>query len=100
MPLYDYTCELNHRTEKLVQAGVETIPCPVCGLTAHKATVYAVQSVIASGKPRMRDSFKLYQEASHEIEHSCNKFESETNAKAPSLGLWEKAKSQAQKVTV
>lgn len=38
MPLriFDFKCENNHITEKLIQPDIKEIECPVCGLTALK----------------------------------------------------------------
>jgi len=97
MPIYDYICESGHKTEALRGLGVETIPCPLCGQHAHRSTVYHTHHVMAKTGERMRDTYRRFQEASGEIDYTCNKFESETNATVPGLGLWQQAKKEAKK---
>jgi len=92
MPIYDYKCKSNHMTEARRNVGVEIIPCPICGLPAQRLTVYRTSFVMPQSGSKMRDTYRRFQEASGEIDYTCNQFESETNAKVPSLGLWEDAK--------
>lgn len=96
MPVYDYACKSGHRTEAIRGAGVETISCPKCGDTAYRKTIYATVHKMADSQPRMRDTFRRYQEASCEIDYSCKKLESETNARVPALGLWQQAKNKSR----
>jgi len=92
MPIYDYICKSNHKTEARREVEVESIPCPICGQPAQRLTIYRTSFVMPKSGSRMRDTYRRFQEASGEIDYTCNKFESETNATVPSLGLWEKAK--------
>ena len=92
MPLYDYLCNQGHVTEKLVGGRVETIPCPLCGQDARRSEVCRVSYVIKNQSERIGKKYDRFKEASAEIDYTCKKFESETNAKVPDLGLWQKAK--------
>jgi len=92
MPIYDYECKNGHKTESLEGVGVENILCPLCGKLANRKSVYPFTGKLAHTKDTIGKKYKRFQEASAEIDYTCNKFESETNAKVPSLGLWEKAK--------
>jgi len=92
MPIYDYICKENHKTEARRDVEVEIIPCPICGQPAQRLTVYRTSFVMPQSGSRMRDTYRRYQEASSEVDYTCNKFESETNATVPNLGLWEDAK--------
>ena len=99
MPLYDYICNQGHSTEKLVRGRVEIIPCPSCGADAHKVIVYKFSHKWAPEGERIGKKYTRFKEASAEIDHDCKKFESETNATVPDLGLWQKAKAQvAQRI--
>lgn len=96
MPLYDYVCEHGHITPRIVELGRGVVLCPVCGGNAKKVSVYQVSHVMASGKESLGKKYKRFQEASAEIDYTCTKFESETNAKVPDLGLWQSAKREAE----
>jgi hypothetical protein len=34
--LFDFRCEAGHEQEKLVEFDTVSVPCPECGLTAHR----------------------------------------------------------------
>lgn len=97
MPIYDYICNSNHKTEACKGVEVESIPCPLCGQPAQRITVYHTSFVMPQSGSRMRDTYRRFQEASGEVDYTCNKFESETNLKSPDLNLWKQAKAEANK---
>lgn len=50
MPIYEYVCENEHVTERLVGFGVEgPQPCQACGLTAERQEVYRILPFTDSG---------------------------------------------------
>jgi len=97
MPIYDYECKNGHKTESLEGVGVESISCPLCGEPAKRLSVYPFSGKLVHAKDTIGKKYKRFQEASAEIDYSCNKFESETNIKTPDLNLWKYAKQEAKK---
>jgi putative FmdB family regulatory protein len=97
MPIYDYICELGHKVELRRGMDITSISCPLCDKPALRVPFSQGLNIICHGrKPEIRNTYKNYQEASAEIDYVCNKFESETNAKVPDLGLWQQAKQKAR----
>ena len=43
MPIYDYRCSLGHTTEARRGVEVSSLPCPLCGGSAHRVPVYESQ---------------------------------------------------------
>ncbi len=96
MPIYDYICKRGHKTEALRGRDVNSIPCPVCGETACKCSVYRFNGHLVHSQESMGKKYRRFQEASAEVDYTCKKFESETNATVPNLGLWGQAKEKAR----
>ena len=46
MPLYDYTCRLGHTVEERQGVEESSIPCPLCGETAFRQSVYRGTQII------------------------------------------------------
>lgn len=86
--LHDYKCSCGRVTEKLTR-GEDVITCE-CGETAHKVGIYPICYTFS--REGLGPKYQRFREASAEIDHTCRRFESETNAKVPDLKLWQKAK--------
>jgi hypothetical protein len=91
MPLHDYKCRCGLVTERLTH-GEDTILCE-CGETAHKVGIYPICYTFSPAQEGLGPKYHRFREASAEIDHTCSRFESETNAKVPDLKLWQQARS-------
>jgi hypothetical protein len=107
MPRYDFCCDEGHVTE--VRAGYEVtaVTCPTCGLEARRLSIYRSQYIngetVAKGVTKAtrmgnvvdkhgRYRLGLFEEASAEVAHACDK------AEKPVPPLWEEAKRRAKKI--
>ena len=66
MPNYDFICKCGEVTEARVGYEARTRPCPACGQTADRATVYP----IALGTKEKKYRVSEFQEASQELEYA------------------------------
>ncbi len=111
MPIYDYSCSEGHTTEKRAGINVNLIPCPACGLPAQREAVYLDQAVftetgakfsrradVPNDQRRYDKKFKLFQEASQEVDYNHKKNEESVGRELPSESLWRKAKSKARAI--
>lgn len=94
--IYDYVCNNGHKTEKHNKGTEDNyILCPICGQVSLRVPFSQSGSFRIKPDTNISQSYRDYQEASHEINYKCEKFQSETNAKVPNLGLWHDAKRKA-----
>jgi putative FmdB family regulatory protein len=108
MPLYDFECPAGHVTEKRAGLSDEAMPCPLCGESARRVPFYASQYIngetVAKGRSKAtrlgnvvdkhgRYRVGLFQEASAEVAHTCDK------AEKPIPPLWEEAKKRVRQIT-
>ena len=109
MPRYDYTCEQGHTTEQWGNYDLETIICPVCGEVALRQAIYLDQAIFTEtgSKPSRRvevprderrydKKFKLYREASQELDYKHKKAEELVQHELPSRNLYQKGLKKAK----
>ncbi len=110
-PLYDFTCENNHTIEARKDYGTPSIPCPECGLTAIRVEVYRDQYIfgetcaknqrraeVPREERRLDKDYKLFQEASAEVDYHAKREEYQTGQEPPNPKMWQRAKRKARNI--
>lgn len=102
MPTYAFSCPCGWSQDKRVGIEVTSVPCPSCGATAGKESVYRINfGGFASTPPGERDYRQLFkdsQEAGAEIEYAHERLKDATqlaDLKPPPLYKMAKAKAKA-----
>lgn len=100
MPLYDYLCECSVVTEARRGVGVKSIPCPACGRTAKRQSVYRVsfRGLPTLGQPNKRQQFADFREASQELGHVHTQRENEAGHPIQTPNYYEIGKARAAKL--
>lgn len=109
MPTYDFTCRVGHTTEKRAEYGTTSILCPRCGQPAQRESVYLDQYAITEtgtnrraevprDEKRHDKDFKLFQEATQEVDYVHRQNEETVGHGLPSKPLWKKARRRARAI--
>ena len=102
MPLYEYTCGAGHTTEGIQGMGVESIPCPSCGLNAPRAGFNRVSVEVREGPEMARDSKGKYRvsdfkEASEELNYAVDQEEKKDGRKIKTPSLYKAGIREAKR---
>lgn len=95
MPLYRFKCQRNHEIEALRPMSVDQVHC-ACGLPALRQGAYRVATLTPTVD--MRGKFRLFQEASAEIDHAASAVEASTGQTVATPNIWHAAKESAKQM--
>lgn len=100
VPLYEFSCPQRHRTEAIRPVHVTVMPCPDCGQTAFRESVYLNAQVgrVRTPVAERTVSLKTYQEASEMLADQHAREEDRAQRTLPQPSLWRAAKQRAEKL--
>ena len=99
MPLYDFTCEAGHTTERLLSRDTETAQCE-CGKPSTRGAVYTIGVSGFARAPVGQREVRMgaFNEASAEIEYAHSRRTNVDGSRAPAPSLWKAAKAEATRL--
>lgn len=97
MPVYEFRCPNDHRLEELCTFGIEEMPCRCGERAARIPSRFRIGSAPATGK-EVRKQFRLFQEATQELDYAHVKAEVDLERPIPTPRLWGKAKERALQI--
>ena len=102
MPTYTFSCACGWRGDRRASYGATSVPCPSCGLTAGKESVYRISFVGFASTPRDQRTyyteFANFQEAGAELEYKHQRLEEAAGKELPTPPLASIAKTQAREL--
>lgn len=106
MPIYDYTCTSGHTSESRQGYNIAKIPCPLCGETAYRESIYVPFIITETGVgaraqvpyDEKRYNISLFQEACAEREYAHKKAEGVMQRELEPENLWARAKRKADAI--
>ena len=102
MPTYTFQCSCGWQADQRVSYTESSVPCPSCGLTAGKETVYRLNFGGFAETPRdqrtYHQEFKDFTEAGAELEYKHQRLEEAVGATVPTPHLATIAKTQAKEL--
>lgn len=101
MPVFTFSCEAGHETERLVRdRETSEILCPACSEPAFRRTVYLVAVNGFARAPVNEREIKIgaFQEAGAELEYQHSRQTNVDGSEAPTAPLWQMAKKKAKRL--
>ena len=110
MPIYDYTCENDHTFEARKGYDDEYAQCPECGGVAVRHSIYWQYLITETGvkesrraevphdQKRLDKGFKLFREASEEMEYKHKQAEERAGRPLETTPYWQIAKKRADAI--
>lgn len=100
MPILTFECQCGWAADLLKPRDASSVPCPACGSTAQRQSVYRVGVIGFTPTPVTQRQVNLgkFLEASGELAYQHSRQTNIDGSEAPSPSLWTAAKAKAKRL--